>query len=266
MNGLTSDKYRTRAKNLILTFEVMNSGNSNLPSSGPKDGKTLSNGNGAERHTSIETLEKMNIQDILSNSEQALLNGEKDQVKLCLDEARKKIPTEPSIDRVHHRIALCRLDFEAGNEVEAKKAVPIIEAELSEISASAEFKYQWIIEFASVMNVIGYKKESDELIKKSIDCIIANFQPFVKTRLLNQIATASSRLGMTDCAAKCWEIALNIAEQNPNPRSRVIGVIDYLVSHAEAHKPISLEVQDKLKTIKKEIIPSYKKLPGFEGN
>jgi len=266
MNGFTSDEYRTRAKKLTLPFEVKNSGNSNLQSSGPKDGKTLSNGNGADQHTSIETLGKMNIQDILSHSGQALSDGEKDQVKLCLDEARKKITTEPSIDRVHHRIALCRLDFEVGNVVEAKKAVPIIEGELSAISAYAEFKYQWIIEFASVMNVIGFKKESEELIKKSIDCIQANFQPFVKTRLLNQIATASSKLGMSDYAANCWEVALNIAEQNPNPRSRVIGVIDYLVSHAEAHKPISLEVQDKLKTIKKEIIPSYKKLPGFQGN
>jgi hypothetical protein len=266
MNGFTSDEYRTRAKNLILSFEVKNSGKSNLPSSGPKEVKASSSGNDAERHSGTETPGKTNIQDILSDSEQALLNDKKDLLKLCLDKARSKIPTEPSIDRVHHRIALCRLDFEAGNEVEAKKAVPIIEAELSEISASAEFKYQWIIEFASVMHIVGYEKESDELIKKSIDCIIANFQPFVKTRLLNQIATASSRLGMTDCAAKCWEIALNIAEQNPNPRSRVIGVIDYLLSHAEAHKPISLEVQDKLKTIKKDIIPSYKKLPGFQGN
>lgn len=266
MNGFTSDEYRTRAKNLTLPFEVKNSGNSNLPSSGPKEGKTLSNGNGAERSSSTETLGKTNIQDILSQSEQALSDGEKDQLKLCLDEARKKIATEPSIDRVHHRIALCRLDFEAGNVVDAKKAVPIIEAELSTISAFAEFKYQWIIEFASVMNVIGYKQESNELIKKSIDCIIANFQPFVKTRLLSQIATASSRLGMSDCAAKCWEVALNTAEQNPNPRSRVIGVIDYLASHAEAHCPVSLEVQDKLQSIKKEINPSYKKLPGFQGN
>jgi hypothetical protein len=266
LNGFTSDEYRTRAKNLILLFEVKNSGNLNLQSSGPKDGKILLNGNVAESHSSTETLGKTNIQDILSHSEQALADGEKDQAKLCLDAARKRITTEPSIDRVHHGIALCRLDFEAGNVVEAKKAVPIIEAELSAISAYAEFKYQWIIEFASVMNGIGYKQESDELIKKSIDCIIANFQPFVKTRLLNQIATASSRLGMSDCAAKCWEVALNTAEQNPNPRSRVIGVIDYLVSHAEAHCSVSLEVQDKLKSIKKEINPSYKKLPGFQGN
>jgi len=266
MNGFTSDEYRTRAKNLILPFEVKNSGNSNLQSSGPKEGKTLSNGNGAESSSSTETLGKTNIQDILSQSEQALSDSEKNRVKLFLDEARKKITTEPSIDRVHHRIALCRLDFQAGNVVDAKKAVPIIEAELSTISAFAEFKYQWIIEFASVMSVIGYKQESDELIKKSIDCIIANFQPFVKTRLLSQIATASSKLGMSDCAAKCWEVALNTAEQNPNPRSRVIGVIDYLVSHAEAHCPVSLEVQDKLQSIKKEINPSYKKLPGFQGN
>ena len=266
MNGFTSDEYRTRAKNLIPQFEVKNSGKSNLPSSGPKEGKASSSENGAERHSSTETLGKMNIQDILSHSEQALSDGEKDQVKLCLDVARNKITTEPSIDRVRYRIALCRLDFEAGNVVEAKKVVPIIEAELSAISAYAEFKYQWIIEFASVMSVIGYKQESDELIKKSIDCIIANFQPFVKTRLLSQIATASSRLGMSDCAAKCWEVALNIAEQNPNPRSRVVGVIDYLLSHAEAHKPVSLEVQEKLKSIKKEVIPSYKKLPGFQGS
>lgn len=266
MNGFTSDEYRTRAKNLILPFEVENSGNSMLPSSGPKDGKTLSKGNGAERHSSTETLGKTKIQDILSLSEQALLNGKKDLLKLCLDEARRKIPTEPSIDRVHHRIALCRLDFDAGNVVDAKKAVPIIETELSAISASAEFKYQWIIEFVSVMHVIGYKKESDELLNKSIDCISVNFQPFVRTRLLNQIATASSKLGMSDSAAKCWEVALNITEQNPNPRSRVIGIVDYLVSHAEAHCPVSLEVQDKLITIKKEINPSYKKLPGFQGD
>ena len=181
-------------------------------------------------------------------------------------EARSKIATEPSIDRVHHRIALCRLDFDAGNVVDAKKAVPIIEAELSAISASAEFKYQWIIEFVSVMQDLGYVKESDELIKRSIDCISGNFQPFVRTRLLNQIATASSKLGMSDSAAKCWEVALNTAEQNPNPRSRVIGVIDYLVSHAEAHSSVSLDVQDKLITIKKEINPSYQKLPGFQAD
>lgn len=266
MNGFTSDEYRTRAKNLIIPFQVENSGNSKLPSSGPKDGKTLSNGNGDERHSSNETLGKTNIQDILSDSEQALLNGKKDLLKLYLVEARSKVATEPSIDRVHHRIALCRLDFDAGNVVDAKKAVPIIEAELSAISASAEFKYQWIIEFVSVMQDLGYVKESDELIKRSIDCISGNFQPFVRTRLLNQIATASSKLGISDSAAKCWEVALNTAEQNPNPRSRVIGVIDYLVSHAEAHSSVSLDVQDKLITIKKEINPSYQKLPGFQAD
>jgi len=70
--------------------------------------------------------------------------------------------------------------------------------------------------------------------------------------------------GLGEQAADWWSAAFAEAEKNPNPRSKAIGVIEYLLSHARAGIKPDATTLSKITKMKEEIPDAYARLYGFQ--
>ena len=77
---------------------------------------------------------------------------------------------------------------------------------------------------------------------------------------LSTLAKGAWESGNPKLARELWDRALTLAEKNPNPRSRAIGAVEVLLSHAAVQQRPEPELRKRLDAIRAELPEDYVKL------
>jgi len=79
------------------------------------------------------------------------------------------------------------------------------------------------------------------------------------------LAKGAWEAGNHDQAQEMWDRALALAETNPNPRSKAIGAVQVLLSHAAVNQVPSPELRQRLDRIRKNLPEEYTQLSRING-
>ena len=79
------------------------------------------------------------------------------------------------------------------------------------------------------------------------------------------LAKGAWEAGNHDQAQEMWDRALALAETNPNPRSKAIGAVQVLLSHAAVNQVPSPELRKRLDRIRKNLPEEYTQLSRING-
>lgn len=79
------------------------------------------------------------------------------------------------------------------------------------------------------------------------------------------LAKGAWEAGNHDQAQEMWDRALALAEKNPNPRSKAIGAVQVLLSHAAVNQVPSPELRKRLDLIRKNLPDEYTQLSRING-
>jgi hypothetical protein len=202
------------------------------------------------------------VEEIFEAVEAAWRRGDKAVAETWLQEARRRIPNVPSVDRVGYWASLCHWEVVTGKLDCARVDLPKAQAELDQIPPNFDFKYSWAIQLAGVYKKLGDDRQSKDLIEKETLAVKKSVIAYFQMDVLGKMAEAAIESGLTEQANAWWGMAFAEADRNPNPRSRAVGVIQYLLSHARAGIKPDPETQKKIAKIKAELPESYSRI-GF---
>jgi len=202
------------------------------------------------------------VEEIFQALQAAWKRGDKSTATSWLQEARRRIPNVPSVDRVGYWASLCHWEVVTGKLDWARVDLPKAQAELDQIPPNFDFKYSWAIQLAGVYKKMGEERQSRDLIEKETIAVKKSVVPYFQMEVLGKMAEAAIESGLTEQANAWWGMAFAEAERNPNPRSRAVGVIQYLLSHARAGIKPDRETQKEIAKIKAELPESYSRI-GF---
>jgi len=212
--------------------------------------------------TADQAAPNITVEEIFSALEVAWNRNDKATTARWLEEARRRIPDVPSVDRVGYWASLCHWEVVTGKLDWAAVDLPKAQAELDRIPAAYDFKYSWAIELAGVYKKLGDEKRAKDLLEKETQAVQKNVIPYFQMDVLGKMAVAAVDSGLMEQANDWWTMAFAEAEKNPNPRSRAVGVIEYLLSHAQAGIKPDGATQKKIAKIKAELPEAYSKI-GF---
>ena len=202
------------------------------------------------------------VEEIFEALEAAWKRGDKVTAATWLQEARRRIPNVPSVDRVGYWASLCHWEVVTGKMDWAALDLPKAQAELDRIPAAYDFKYSWAIELAGVYKKLGDEKRAKDLLEKETLAVQKNVIPYFQMDVLGKMAVAAVDSGLMEQANAWWTMAFAEAEKNQNPRSRAVGVIQYLLSHAQAGIKPDGPTLKKITKMKAELPEAYSKI-GF---
>ena len=202
------------------------------------------------------------VEEIFEALEAAWKRGDKVTAATWLQEARRRIPNVPSVDRVGYWASLCHWEVVTGKLDWAAVDLPKAQAELDRIPPAFDFKYSWAIELAGVYRKLGDEKQAKDLLEKETQAVKKSVIPYFQMDVLGKMAVAAVDSGLMEQANAWWAMAFSEAEKNPNPRSRAVGVIQYLLSHARAGIKPDGAMQEKIAKMKVELPEAYSKI-GF---
>jgi hypothetical protein len=202
------------------------------------------------------------VEEIFEALEGAWKRGDKLTAATWLQEARRRIPNVPSVDRVGYWASLCHWEVVTGKLDWAAVDLPKAQAELDRIPPAFDFKYSWAIELAGVYRKLGDEKQAKDLLEKETQAVKKSVIPYFQMDVLGKMAVAAVDSGLMEQANAWWAMAFSEAEKNPNPRSRAVGVIQYLLSHARAGIKPDGAIQEKIAKMKVELPEAYSKI-GF---
>jgi hypothetical protein len=74
------------------------------------------------------------------------------------------------------------------------------------------------------------------------------------------LAKGAWEAGNQKLARELWDRALTLAEKNPNPRSRAIGAVEVLLSHAAVDQSPEPDLRKRLDVIRAGLPEDYTKL------
>jgi len=200
------------------------------------------------------------VEEIFEALERAWKRGDQASAATWLQEARRRIPNVPSVDRVGYWISLCHWEVVTGKTDWAAVDLPKAESELRAIPAGFDFKYEWVVQLAGVNKSLGNEKSSRELLEQETLAVGKNVNPYYQMDVLGKMAAAAAGSGLLEQANTWWGMAFAEAEKNPNPRSRAVGMIQYLLSHARAGLKPDQETLAKMAKIKAELPAGYSKI------
>jgi tetratricopeptide (TPR) repeat protein len=79
------------------------------------------------------------------------------------------------------------------------------------------------------------------------------------------LAKGAWQAGNHDQARELWSRALSLAEKNPNPRSRAIGAVQVLLSHAAVNQVPEPDLRRRLDKLRGELPEAYRQLSRING-
>jgi tetratricopeptide (TPR) repeat protein len=203
------------------------------------------------------------LEEFLKAAELACQEGRNQDAKNWLQIARGMLSQISFPDRIGFQIRLCRLDQQLGNLDAAVQGCAQAKQELGMVGAGNTFKYPWLFELAGVYQKLGMTKEVEVLLNEASLKTADSVPPFFQTGIFSQLAAVAYKSNMVEESNRWWEKCLVLIEANPNPRSKAVGSIDYLLSHAQVGLKPNNESQRRLNKIKQSLPMAYSKLPGF---
>jgi len=202
------------------------------------------------------------VEEIFEALEAAWKRGDKVTASTWLQEARRRIPNVPSVDRVGYWASLCHWEVVTGKLDWAAVDLPKAQAELDRIPPAFDFKYSWAIELAGVYRKLGDEKRAKDLLEKETQAVKKSVIPYFQMDVLGKMAVAAVDSGLMEQANAWWAMAFAEVEKNPNPRSRAVGVIQYLLSHAKAGIKPDRATREKISKMKTDLPEAYSRI-GF---
>ena len=200
------------------------------------------------------------VEEILEALEASWRRGDKAVAETWLQEGRRRIPNVPSVDRVGYWASLCHWEVVTGKVDWARVDLPKAQAELDRIPPNFDFKYSWAIQLAGVYKKLGDEKRAKDILEKETLAVTKNVIPYYQMDVLGKMAAAAVDSGLIEQANAWWAMAFAEVEKNPNPRSRAVGVIQYLLSHAQAGIKPDGATQEKIAKIKAELPEAYSRI------
>ena len=219
-----------------------------------------------DKHGTASVLAAPNItvEEIFSALEQSWNRGDRANVDTWLQVARARIPDVPSVDRVGYWVSLCHWEIVTGKLDWAQIDLPKAQVELDRISGVNDFKYLWVIQLAGAYKKLGETSRAKDLLEKESLAVKKYVPPYYQMDVLGRMAESAVDSGLGEQATDWWSTAFAEAEKNPNPRSKAVGVIEYLLSHARAGIKPDATTLSKIAKMKAEIPDAYAKLYGFQ--
>jgi len=215
-----------------------------------------------DRHgtTADKASPNITVEEIFEALDNAWTRGDKESAASWLQEARRRVPNVPSVDRVGYWVSLCHWEVVTGKTDWAAVDLSKAESELRAIPAGFDFKYEWVVQLAGVNKSLGNEKRSRELLEQETLAVVKNVIPYYQMDVLGKMAAAAADSGLMEQANTWWGMAFAEAEKNPNPRSKAVGMIQYLLSHARAGLKPDEETLAKMAKIKAELPEVYSKI------
>lgn len=215
--------------------------------------------------------DRMTVEMLLAEMEGDVKLGKKEEARQIASEIEMGLNLmKTTLRRPVYWMKLARLQTDLGLTQDAKRSYDAGMERIQHLNPRLELLDLAYADAAYVRAKLENSKNSADMIEKRVEEISQRdpgnpfpmpiMDEYFQMDALSTLAKGAWESGNPELAAKLWDRALTLAEKNPNPRSKAIGAVEVLLSHAAVKQVPSADLRKRLDKIRTGLPDDYSKL------
>ncbi|NBS13358.1 hypothetical protein EBT23_01390 [bacterium] len=220
--------------------------------------------------------DRLTMEMLLAEMEGAVRVGKKEEARMLAGQIEEGLYVMKTVlRRPVYWMRLARLQMELGRSADARRSFDEGMERIRKLNPRLEFLdlayADAVVVRAGLENPAAAAKmvadRAEEISRRDPDnpFPMPVMDEYFQVDAFATLARGAWEAGNHEQAREMWDRALALAEKNPNPRSKAIGAVQVLLSHAAVNQDLSPELRRRLNRIRKELPPEYVQLSRMNG-
>jgi tetratricopeptide (TPR) repeat protein len=213
----------------------------------------------------------MTVEMLLAEMEGDVKLGKKEEARRTASEIEMGLNLmKTTLRRPVYWMKLARLQSDLGLTQDAKRSYDAGMERIQHLNPRLELLDLAYADAAYVRAKLENSKNSADMIQKRVEEFSQRdpgnpfpmpiMDEYFQMDALSTLAKGAWESGNPELALKLWDRALTLAEKNPNPRSKAIGAVEVLLSHAAVKQEPNVDLRKRLDKIRTGLPEDYTKL------
>ena len=238
--------------------------------------KLSSNLEGPKEGDSAVSSDRMTMEMLLAEMEGDVRTGKKEEARVLAEHIEEGLYAMKTVlRRPVYWMRLARLQLELGRTSDARRSYDEGMERIRKLNPRLEFLDLAYADAAVVRAGLENPGAAAKMVSDRAEEISRRdpdnpypmpvMDEYFQMDAFASLAKGAWEAGNHDQAQEMWDRALALAEKNPNPRSKAIGAVQVLLSHAAVNQVPSPELRQRLDRIRKNLPEEYTQLSRING-
>jgi tetratricopeptide (TPR) repeat protein len=238
--------------------------------------KLSSNLEGPKEGDSAVSSDRMTMEMLLAEMEGDVRTGKKEEARVLAEHIEEGLYAMKTVlRRPVYWMRLARLQLELGRTSDARRSYDEGMERIRKLNPRLEFLDLAYADAAVVRAGLENPGAAAKMVADRAEEISRRdpdnpypmpvMDEYFQMDAFASLAKGAWEAGNHDQAQEMWDRALALAEKNPNPRSKAIGAVQVLLSHAAVNQVPSPELRQRLDRIRKNLPEEYTQLSRING-
>ena len=238
--------------------------------------KLSSNLEGPKEGDSAVSSDRMTMEMLLAEMEGDVRTGKKEEARVLAGQIEEGLYAMKTVlRRPVYWMHLARLQLELGRTSDARRSYDEGVARINKLNPRLEFLDLAYADGAVVLAGLENPAAAAKMVADRAELISKRdpenpfpmpvMDEYFQMDAFASLAKGAWEAGNHEQAREMWDRALTLAEKNPNPRSKAIGAVQVLLSHAAVNQVPSSELRKRLDRIRKNLPGDYDQLSRING-
>ena len=233
--------------------------------------KLSANFEGVKEGESAVSSDRMSVEMLLAEMEGMVRTGKKDEARVLASQIEAGLyKMTTTLRRPVYWMKLARLQMDLGRTADAKRSFDEGMERIRHMNPRLELLDLAYADATVVRCKLEGPEATEKMVRERVEEISKRdpenpfpmpvMDEYFQMDAFSTLAKGAWEAGNEKLARELWDRALTLAEKNPNPRSRAIGAVQVLLSHAAVHQTPESSLRKRLNAIRAGLPEEYEKL------
>jgi len=233
--------------------------------------KLSANFEGVKEGESAISSDRMSVEMLLAEMEGMVRTGKQDQARVLASQIEAGLyKMTTTLRRPVYWMKLARLQMDLGRTSDAKRSFDEGMDRIRHLNPRLELLDLAYADATVVRCKLEGPEPAEKMVRERVEeiskrdpenpFIMPVMDEYFQMDAFSTLAKGAWEAGNQKLARELWDRALTLAEKNPNPRSRAIGAVEVLLSHAAVDQSPEPALRKRLNAIRAGLPEDYTKL------
>jgi len=233
--------------------------------------KLSANFEGVKEGESAISSDRMSVEMLLAEMEGMVRTGKQDQARVLASQIEAGLyKMTTTLRRPVYWMKLARLQMDLGRTSDAKRSFDEGMDRIRHLNPRLELLDLAYADATVVRCKLEGPEPAEKMVRERVEEISKRdpenpfpmpvMDEYFQMDAFSTLAKGAWEAGNQKLARELWDRALTLAEKNPNPRSRAIGAVEVLLSHAAVDQSPEPDLRKRLDVIRAGLPEDYAKL------